>query len=89
MKNNGTNYVISCPIHQKNRSLLLESKRKINHTNRPVEKEIYAEDVVTCTRELLGCSLFDENRDDCKKCHLFALKQKQSAEVFLGAKVMA
>ena len=89
MKNNGNNYVINCPIHDKNRSLLIESKRKINQTNRPVEKEIYAEDVVTHVRELTGCRLFDENRQDCEKCHLFALTQKRSVDIYLGAKVMA
>jgi hypothetical protein len=49
MKKNSKSYIINCPIHQKQRSLVIEAKRKINHSNRRVEKTIYAEDVTVIT----------------------------------------
>lgn len=89
MKNNRNDVVINCPIHEKNRDLLLASKRKINQTNRPVEKSIYAEDVEELANVLLRCHLHDEDRDDCRNCHLYARLQKKSIETLTDVKVMA
>ena len=88
MKNNSKSYIINCPIHQKQRSLIIEAKRKINHTNRPVEKTIYAEDVQSLTKQLLKCNRFEANNEDCKHCHHFATTQHQSVEGVLNMKTV-
>lgn len=84
MKNDMNHVIINCPFYEKNQSLLMESKRKINQTNRPIEKTIYAEDVETYANKLLKCSDFDNNREECQYCHQFALRQKQLVMQFLG-----
>ncbi|HNV50188.1 MAG: hypothetical protein WBH71_08970 [Bacteroidales bacterium] len=80
MKKNSKSYIINCPIHQKQRSLVIEAKRKINHSNRRVEKTIYAEDVQFLAKQLLECDQFEANKEDCKQCHQFATTQHQSVE---------
>ncbi|NCC73315.1 MAG: hypothetical protein EOM06_07925 [Sphingobacteriia bacterium] len=84
MKNDMNHVIINCPFYEKNQSLLMESKRKINQTNRPIEKSIYAEDVETYANNLLTCSDFDNNREECQSCHQFALRQKHLVIHFLG-----
>lgn len=88
MKNVLYDVVINCPIHEKNHSLLMASKRKINQTNRPVEKSIYAEDVEEYANTLLKCRICEESREDCINCHLFANRQKKSIGAYLGNKVL-
>jgi len=89
MKSNRNDIVINCPNFEKNRDLLLASKRKINQTNRPVEKSIYAEDVETIANIMLHCNYRDESNEICTLCHDYALKQKKSVAIYTGAKVFA
>ncbi|MBE0640369.1 MAG: hypothetical protein IH598_17795 [Bacteroidales bacterium] len=89
MKNNRNDVMINCPIHEKTRDLLVASKRKINQTNRPVERSIYAEDVEEYANVLLNCDQHDEQKEDCRNCHLYAKLQKKYVEVYTGVKVMA
>lgn len=87
MKHNGNGFSIDCPIHLKQRQTILENKKKINHSVRPVEKAIWAEDADTAINTLLNCNLYDNNSEHCRQCHLFAKKQKQLLENLIGAKI--
>jgi hypothetical protein len=84
MKNNRNNVVINCPFFEKNRSLLLASKRKINTSGRPIEKSIYAEDVEEIAERLINCHDRDDRRANCKNCKIVANLQKKSVEIYLA-----
>lgn len=84
MKNNGNNEVINCPFFEKNRSLLMASKRKINTSSRPIEKSIYAEDVEEIAEKLINCHDRDDRRANCKNCRIVANLQKKSVEIYLA-----
>jgi hypothetical protein len=87
MKNKRNDIVINCPNFEKNRDLLLASKRKINQTNRPVEKSIYAEDVEEIANIMLHCNHHDENAECCAECQAYATHQKRSVATYTGSKV--
>ncbi|NCU31959.1 MAG: hypothetical protein EOM23_03260 [Candidatus Moranbacteria bacterium] len=89
MKNNGKDLIINCPFFEKNRDLLMSSKRKINSSNRPIEKSIYAEDVAEIADKLINCHDRDERHSKCKNCRIVAALQKKSVEIYLAVNEMA
>ncbi len=89
MKNKMNDLENNCPNFEKNRDLLMASKRKINQTNRPVEKSIYAEDVETIANIMLHCNHHDESSESCAECQAYATQQKKSVAIYTGAKVFA
>jgi hypothetical protein len=80
---------ISCLTFQKQERVIKDITDKINQAKRVQEKAGFAEELQKEVEVLLSCPEYDEQKLDCKNCHLIANLRKRTANLIIKAKRLA
>jgi hypothetical protein len=89
MKHDLANNNISCPLFKTHQSIILSKKSGISNSARPIEKSIFAEEIMETTDNMQDCEKFDHHNLDCNTCHAIAKIQRKLAESHIEVKKTA
>ena len=80
---------ISCPIFQKQESVIKDITNKINAIKGVTEKAVFAEELRKEVDVLLACQDYKDTSLDCKNCRFIAALRKKTADIIIKAKKLA
>ena len=80
MKHDLINNNIKCPLFKNYQSIIISKKKSINNSARPIEKSIFAEEIVETTDEMHDCDKYEHHNLDCNTCQAIAKVQRKQAE---------
>ena len=80
---------LNCEIFLKKELLIKHITNRINKEKYILDKVKYAEELAKEVKELLDCSDYDENKLDCKNCHIIANLRMKTANLIIKAKGLA
>jgi len=86
MHNQNDNSTIRCNIHQDSFAAMSAIKQRINQGASVVIKAKYAEELSDKVSALIDCQKYDEQKQDCKYCHMIADLHIKTAELIIKAK---
>ncbi|MDP2960086.1 MAG: hypothetical protein Q8N71_01565, partial [candidate division Zixibacteria bacterium] len=72
---------ISCPIFQKQESVIKDITNKINAIKGVAEKAVFAEELRKEVDVLLSCQDYKDTSLDCKNCRFIANLRKKTADI--------
>ena len=77
---------ISCPIFQKQESVIKDITDKINGAMGVQEKAGFAEELKKEVDVLLSCPDYESQSLDCKNCHFISNLRKKTSNLIIRAK---
>lgn len=80
---------INCPLFKKHQSIIISKKKSIANSVRPIEKSIYAEEIIETTDKMQECDKFDQHSLDCNTCQAIAKIHCKLAENHIEVKKTA
>lgn len=80
---------ISCPIFQKQESVIKDITNKINAIKGVTEKAVFAEELRKEVDVLLACQDYKDASIDCENCRFIAALRKKTADIIIKAKKLA
>lgn len=80
---------INCPLFKRHQSIILSQKKSISNSARPIEKSIFAEEIIETTDSMHDCDKYDQHNLDCNTCHAIAKIQKKLAKTHIEVKKSA
>lgn len=89
MKKDLVNNNIKCPLFEKHQSIIISKKKSISSSARPIEKSIFAEEIIETTESMQDCDKFDQHKLDCNTCQAIAKIQRKLAENHVEVKKSA
>ncbi|GEM_PF-2558584 len=89
MFNSNDTSAIPCKIHQDSFSILSVIKQKINDGTSIGVKAKYAEELTDRVMGLIDCLQYDNQKRDCRYCHLIAKLHIKTAELIIKAKFLS
>ncbi len=81
--------MITCPAFTNQFSTLAAARKKIRRSVRPIEKDIFAEDIDEAITNLLECAAYDRLNTQCRYCRRFARYQMKAAGLHAEVDVQA
>jgi len=79
MKTDLNNANIRCPLFKNHRNVIRSKKNNLNRSARPIEKSIFAEEIVLETHRMRDCNAYDQLGMDCNTCKTIARIQEKIA----------
>lgn len=80
---------ISCPIFQKQETVIKDITNKINAIEGVTGKAVFAKELRKEVDVLLSCQDYKNTSLDCKNCHFIANLRKKTADLIIEAKKIA
>ena len=80
---------MSCPVFQKQESVIKDITNKINTIRGVTEKAVFAEELRKEVDVLLSCQDYKDTSLDCKNCRFIANLRKKTADLIIKAKKLA
>ena len=89
MYNPNDTSAIPCKIHQDSFFVMSGIKQKINDGTSIGVKAKYAEEMTDRVMGLIDCLQYDNQKRDCRYCHLIAKLHIKTAELIIKAKFLS
>ncbi len=89
MKQDLLNNNIKCPLFKKHQSIIISQKKSISNSARPIEKSIFAEEIMDTTENMQDCEKYEHRNLDCNTCQAIAKIQRKLAERHIEVKKTA
>lgn len=70
---------IRCPLFKNHQNVIRSKKNNLNRSARPIEKSIFAEEIVLEARRMGDCNEYDPLGMDCNTCRSIARIQEKIA----------
>ena len=80
---------ISCPIFQKQESVIKDITNKVNTIRGVTGKAVFAEELRKEVDVLLSCQDYKDTSLDCQNCHFIANLRKKTADIIIKTKKLA